>query len=214
MTVHVWSGVQVGVQSALAAALTLSAISKANPGVATYTGSDPTNGAYALVKAQGMTEVNERVFRLASVNSGAKTVELDDEDTTAYGTFSSGTLEVVTFGASMTSAVNLSVSGGDPNFIDTTTIHSLIGTQIPGTPSPISYEFECLWDPADAGLVALHNAYKARASRAIRFTFADGTVMVFNGSIAASLVPGGSAQDRVTTAVSITMGGAPTYYPA
>ena len=36
--------------------------------------------------------------------------------------------------------------------------------------------------------------------------------MVFNGYVAANLLPGGSAQQLVTTPSAITMFGSPTYY--
>jgi len=78
--------------------------------------------------------------------------------------------------------------------------------------SPISYSFENIWDVSDAGLVALKSASDTKAQRAFKFTFADGQIMVFNGYVGATLLPGGNAQDLVTTSVVITMFGAPTYY--
>ena len=63
-----WSNVGVDVQTALGSAITISAISKASTGVVSYTGTDPTNGDYVLIAANGMTQVNDRIFRVANVN--------------------------------------------------------------------------------------------------------------------------------------------------
>ena len=53
----------------------------------------------------------------------------------------------------------------------------------------------------------------AQSQRAFKFTFGTGgQIMVFNGYVAANLLPGGSAQQLVTTPSAITMFGSPTYY--
>ncbi len=86
----------------------ITAISKANPAVVTYTGADTyANGERVYITGVvGMTQVNNREFKVANVNTGANTFELQDSDgtnvnSTNYDTYSSaGTvaeiLEVVT----------------------------------------------------------------------------------------------------------------------
>lgn len=212
VNVSVWSNVAVAVQSALAAALTISGITKANPGVVTYVGADPSNGDYVKLSAVGMYQVDARVFRVASVNAGANTFELEGENTTSYDTFTSGTFEVITFGTSLATATNVSASGGDFDFIDITTIHDNVKKQIPGIASPAVFNFENIWDVADAGLIALKAASDAKAQRAVRFTFANSAKVVFLGYIGATLLPTGSAQDKVTTPCVVTMFGRPTAY--
>ena len=70
-----------------------------------------------------------------------------------------------------------------------------------------------LWDVTDAGLKAMKVASDAQAMRAFKFTFGTGgQVMVFLGYVGANLLPGGQAQDKVTTPSAITMFGSPTYY--
>lgn len=206
-----WSNVAVAMQSALAAATTITAITKAAPGVVTSTAHGYSNGDYILLTAQGMHQVNGRVFRVA--NQTANTYELEGETTTSYDTFSSGSAEKITFGTSITTFTGLSASGGDLEFIDTTTIHGNVRTQIPGTTSPVVYNFDSIWDVSDAGLTAMKSAYSASAQRCFRFTFGTGgQIMVFAGYIGASLVPVGNAQEMVTTPAAITMYGSPTYY--
>lgn len=76
--------------------LTITDISKANPGVVTYTGTDPTNGQHVYVSGVGgMTQVNNRRFTVASVNAGANTFELSGIDTTSYSTYTGGGTAVV-----------------------------------------------------------------------------------------------------------------------
>lgn len=205
-----WSNVQVAIQSALAAAKTITAITKASPGVVSSTAHGYSNGDYVVVSAQGMFQVDGRVFRVASVTTDS--FALEGEDTTSYDTFSSGSCQKITFGTSMTTATGLSASGGDFEFKDTTTIHVNVKTQIPGAANAAVYNFESIWDVSDPGLAALKAATDAQALRAVRFTFANGQKMVFTGYPAATLLPIGNAQDVVKTNVSLTMYGRPTYY--
>ena len=209
-TVRKWSNVAVAMQSAIAADVTITAISKASEGVVTATNTY-TNGDFVYLKVQGMFQLDGRVARVKTVSGTGFTLE--GVDTTSFETFSSGTCAKITFGTSITTATSLSSSGGDFDFIDTTTIHGNAKTQIPGLPNPSTYTFENIWDVSDAGLLAMKAAGDAQGIRAFKFTFGTGgQIMVFAGYVGASLLPGGSAQDKVTTSAVITMNGSPSYY--
>lgn len=211
-TVSKWSNVQVSMQSALSSAADISSITKASPGVVTQ-GSPSTsvsNGDYVVLTVNGMHQIDGRVFRVAGV-SGA-TFQLEDEDTSLYDTFTSGYFKKITFGTTLATATGLTAAGGDFDFLDITTIHDNTRKQIPGLASAASYTFENLWDPADSALQAMKIASDNQAQRAIKFTFASGANVVFNGYVGATLLPVGNAQEVVKTSVVITMFGRPTLY--
>lgn len=212
MAVTTWTNVAVAIESAAASPVTINTISKASPGVVGYTGTDPSDGDYIKVTAQGMNQVDGRVFRVDNVVGGSNTLELEGENTSAYNTFSSGSFEVLTFGTSLATATSLSASGGEFSFIDVTTIHDAVAKQVPGIASAATYTFESIWDVSDAGLIALKAASDAQAQKAIRFTFANGQKVVFNGYIGCTLLPTGNAQDKVITSVVVTMYGRPSVY--
>ena len=81
----------------------ITAVTKANPGVLTYNGSDTyANGDHVDVAGVvGMTELNGRRFKVANVATGPNTFELQDVagvnvDTSAFTTYTSGgTIEEV-----------------------------------------------------------------------------------------------------------------------
>lgn len=209
-TARKWSNVAIAMQSALAAAKTITGITKANPGVVTSAAHGYANGDYVFLSVQGMHQLNDRVARVAGV--ATDTFQLEGIDTTLFETFSSGTAEKITFGTSITSATTINAGGGGFDFIDTTTIHGNAKTQMPGLPAAATFSFENIWDVADAGLLAMKTASDAQAKRAFKFTFGSGgQIMVFAGYVGASLLPGGSAQSLVTTSTVITMNGLPSY---
>lgn len=209
-TARKWSNVAVAMQSAIGADITITAISKASEGVVTATNT-LANGDFVALTVQGMFQLNDRVARVKSV-SGAN-FTLEGVDTTLFDTFSSGTANKITFGTSLTTATSISSSGGDFDFIDTTTIHGNAKTQMPGLPNPSSFSFDNIWDVADAGLLAIKLASDAQAKRAFKFTFGTGgQIMTFFGYVGGNLLPAGQAQGLVTTQTVITMNGSPTYY--
>jgi len=76
--------------------LAVTAVTQANPGVLTYTGTDPANGDWMFLSGiGGMTQLNGRYVKVANVNAGANTFELTDLNdanivTTAYGAYTAG----------------------------------------------------------------------------------------------------------------------------
>lgn len=76
--------------------LTITGITQANPGVVTYTGTDPSTGDYyVLTGISGMTELNNRPVRINNVNTTANTFELRDVDsvnidTSGFTAYTSG----------------------------------------------------------------------------------------------------------------------------
>lgn len=219
MAVTKWSNVALAMQSAIAAAKTITGITLAAPGVVSSTAHGYANGDYVYIESQGMWQIHGRVFRVA--NQAANSFQLEDVsggtgiDTTAFGTFTSGSAYKLTFGTSVTTAVSMNASGGNFAMIDTTTIHGNQKSQVPGLPDALSMTFDNIWDPTDAGQAAMKTASDAQAKRAFKFTFGTGgKIMVFSGYVGFAGAPAGSAQDKITTQAVITCEGTPTYYSA
>lgn len=73
------------------AAQTITAITKANPAVVTYSGSDTyANGDRVRVVGGEMVELHNREFTVANVNTAANTFELSGVNSTSYTTYASG----------------------------------------------------------------------------------------------------------------------------
>jgi len=209
-TIRKWQNVILTMQSALGAALTISAITKASPAVATSNGHGLSNGDYVFLQIQGMHQLHDRVMRVANV--AANTFELEGIDSTSFDTFSSGSAEEVTFGTSISTCKSISSSDAGADMIDITTIHDNSRVEIPGLQGAMTYNMEHLWDPADAGQIAMKAASDAQAKRAFKMQFGSGgAITVFAGYVSFSGQPGGNAQDIVTTGGTIT-GRAPTHY--
>jgi len=209
----IWKNVAVAMQSAIGAAVTISAVTVDSNGVITVTaaGHGVTDGDYVLIECAGMTEINKRIFRVD--NMGGNDFDLEGEDGTDYTAFTSGTLKEITFGTSIATMTTVNAGGGEPDQIDATTIHDTQRVVLYGLPAATSFTFDNIWDPADAGLIALKAASQSQAERSFKFTFGTGgRIFLFYGQVSAGLNPTGSAQGLVTTPVSISATGASTTY--
>lgn len=215
-TVRKWSNVAIAMQSALGVDKTITSIAVGATATVTAT-HDFSEDDYVVFNVQGMHQLNGRVFRVLSVSTtvsfvieGTGGISLDTSD---FDAFTSGTCNKITFGSSITTATSMSASGGDFDFIETSTIHSNVKTQIPGSANPLSYSFDNIWDSADAGQIAMKAASDAQAQRAFKMTFGTGgPIMVFNGYVGFTGAPTGSAQDKIVAPAVITADGAPTHY--
>jgi len=213
------SNVAIAMQSALAATTTITAITNAAPGVVSIATHGYVDGDYLVLEVQGMSQLNNRVFRV--INSAASTLELEDTiagtslDTTTFDAFASGTAQKITFGNSVTSATTIDSSGGDFDFEDTTLIHTNVKSQVPTSANPISKSMELLWDVENTGQIALKAASDGQEQRAFKFTYGSGgPVEVFVGYVGFTGAPTGSAQGVIKSPATITAFGAATYYSA
>ncbi|MBA4152484.1 MAG: hypothetical protein C0509_07980, partial [Acinetobacter sp.] len=106
------SNVAVDAQSALATAINITSITKAAPGVVTAANTF-ANGDAVFLNVSGMTELNNRVFRVVNVAAGNFQLEAVSGgggiDTTGFGTFVSGTVQKITFGVSLTSVSGIDI---------------------------------------------------------------------------------------------------------
>jgi hypothetical protein len=213
MSYDFWVNTQIDVQTAAATPITITGITKANPAVVSYsTGTDPVNGDDVSIDCSGMIELDGRDFRVANVNGAGNTFELEGVDSTAFGTFTSGTATVKTLGASMTTVQDVGSSGGDFEFADLTTIHDDKRKRAPTVSSPFSLTLGCLFKPEDAAHIELGKANDTKSLRSVRIRWPSGRKALFRAYVGASGLPTGSAQEVVKTNVSFEGQGKPTFY--
>lgn len=194
MSTKFWTNQTVRLQTGLAAAVAITAISKASNG-AVSTETLPEANAYLLLEVSGMRQLHRRVVKALSPASGSFTLGID---TTAFDDFVSGTYQVITFGAAFSSLRDLASSGGDPVFEDTTTIHDADDNQAIVSSSPLSYSGTCDWDPADPALKEANKAYVTRTPRAVNLVDPDGSEYRFYAYVNAPLQPTVSGKKKVT----------------
>lgn len=206
MTTSFWFNVTIEVGT-VGTAQTVTAISKANPGVVTHDGTEFTEGAYGLLEVSGMPQVNNRIVRALNASVSPSEFEMDELDSTNFSTFTSGTVRPVTWALTLSTITNVTPAGGDPEFDDTTLVHSNQRTQAVTLTSPFTVTMESLWDPSDATLTAIKTAADTNSPRAVRITFGSGARSAFYGDIGFAYLPSGTVPGKVVTLITFSSKG-------
>lgn len=208
MQLEVWSDVQVNVESARAAAQTVSAITKANPGVLSYSGTDPANGDLFLLRVVGIVDLDYLIARVAAVDTAANTFQIEGVDMTLMkGTFASGTMEKLTFATSAQTMTDLNWSGGEAEKIIVKTVHNSRDREVPGNFTPLVCAIGNYWDRADPALVACKGYSSQKKPVGFEIIFATGTKVYMCSIPSTRLAPGGSAGAAVTTPLNLSVQG-------
>lgn len=218
MTVRTNSGLQMFMESAIAGAKTITAITKAAPGVVSSTSHGYANGDIVLLEVQGMLELHGRLFKV--VNQAADSFQLAGPDgstgldTSAFTTFTSGTAKKVTLGTTLTGCMDFNAAGGDIKTIDATTVHDTQDVEVVVGATAQSYEMTVQWDPASAAQQAMKAAFIARANKAFKIRWPDGAYVLFYGTVGYTGAPGGGKQGVTTSPAKVSMLGPLTEYAA
>ncbi len=215
MTIYTNSGLKMSMESAIAAAVAITTLTNAAPGVIGKVAHGLSDGDIVLLQVEGITELDGRLFVV--FNKGTDDFELADVggisglSTVGMGVFTSGTYQVVTLGTSVSGVQEFSPSGGDPKFVDTTTIHDKTDKQIVVGASAMGFGLTMQWDPANTAQAAMRAAFQAAASKGFKLLWPDGTFMLFYGTVGFTGMTGGSNQGVTTTPAALTLEGNPTY---
>lgn len=208
--ISTWTNVKVFMSDALGAAVAVTGVSKAAEAVV-LCANPPANGAWVLMEVQGMTQINLRAFRVSGVVAGVS-FKLEGEDSQLYDTFVSGTFKPITFATTMSTLTTVNGSGGEPEKINSTTIHAAQKSNIQGLADALSYSFDTIWDVSDAALKEAKKATVTGALRAFMIQFKNGQRVVFYGTVFYSGQPGGQTGGMVTGKMSMEAQGAQTEY--
>lgn len=209
---NVWKKVAVDIESALGTAKTITAVSKASEAVITAT-HDYSIGDYVrFIGITGMKQLDEVVARVKSVSTTVSFVA-EGIDSTLWDTFVSGTVKKITFGTSMATVQEISPSGGEPEYTDTSTVHNEMDTEMPtGGFTGVTFGMTNYFEPADTALLALRAAMRSSTSLCMMMRFASGARIVGSYYPAAPFTPAGQSGAAVMTPVTFKARSIPTPY--
>lgn len=215
LTIHKNAGLAMLMQSAIGSPIVIATVTNADPGVLGSVGHGLVDGDIILFKNDGMPELNDRLFQVYAKTLDAFSLEDVDGasgiDTTSLGTFISGTVQKLTMGISIVGVQEFSPSGGEPKYLDTTTVHDLNDRQVVNGSTAMSYSLTFQWDPANAAQAAMLAAFKASAQRGFKITWPNGRTCMFYGTVGFSGMPGGGKQGITTTTAGVALEADPTY---
>lgn len=173
------------VENTLGSTITVTAVTKANPGVATATSHGLSNGdVLKITAAAGMVELNGQVVRVANIDTN--TFELEGIDTTDFSTWESGTVEEVTAWYTVSQATDIDLGNASPTELDGSTLLSKRTVTLYGRPGAIAGTVSIQHERASANGLAKIKAASVSDVLAFRATYNTGETSLFGGKTAYS----------------------------
>lgn len=200
----VMKNVRLEVQSVLATAIDITAISKASEVEITAIHSYSVGDIVVIDGVIGMVEMNKIVGRVKSVSTTVSFV-LEGIDSTDFNTYiSGGTARKVTTFLPFDNASSFSMPDPAPNKVRTDTIHTDVATQLDGIQDPYDATVNIFSEPLAAHIIECRKARDEGLPRVIRVTVPNKVVVLLNTEISGGLGIDGSAGEAATGAISLT----------
>lgn len=215
MAIRLPDGATVFLATGYGADKAVSAISNANPAVATAASHGIANGAFFELKTSWQ-KISERIFKATNVASG--TLEIAGSNTTDTSRFpvggGSGSVREITGWTQVTQILGFATNGGDQQYWTGSFMEDDFERQLPTVTSSQSIELEIGDDPSLAGYKALKDAGEARALRALRVNLPDGSVLLYNGIVSFNETPTMTKGQVMTVKATFSLQGRPVRYEA
>lgn len=213
MSVKLPNGGTFAIASAYGSALTVSAITNANPGVATSTAHGLSNGDIVEVTS-GWSKLTNRVVRVSGVTADTFNLEgIDTSSTTSYPAGSgAGSARKVTTFVQLAQILNTSTSGGEQNFATYQFLESDESSEIPTNKSPRRLVLSLADDPTLAGYVEAAKANEDRLVRAVKFALPGGSSIYYNGFVSVNETPSTTQNEVMAVEMTLAMQGRATRY--
>lgn len=213
MTVKVPNGALVHITSGYGSALTVSAITNANPAVATSTAHGLANGDFVEVTS-GWSRLNNKIVRVANVT--ANTFELEGIDTlltTIYpAAGGTGSVRKITGWTQIQQILNSSSSGGEQQFATYQLLEADAENRIPTNKSAAGLTFSIADDPTLAGYIAAVVANDDRLQRAIRVTLSNSSKILYNAYVSVNKTPTLTVNQVMSSEMTLSLQAEPVRY--
>jgi len=215
MGVRLPNGIILALATAYGDAKTISALSNANPGVATSTAHGFTDGDF-IELTSGWQKINGRIIRVDDADTNS--YELEGFDTTSTSLYPAGSgigsaRKITTF-TQISQIIGLTTSGGDMQFSNFSFLENDFESQLPTQSSAQSLEIEIADDPSLAGYQALKTAGEDKAIRALKVTMPDGSLILYNGYVSFNETPTMTKDSIMTVRATFSLLNRPVRYAA
>ncbi|WP_445572084.1 phage tail protein [Pseudomonas sp. E102] len=209
------NGATLEIAATYGAAIPVTALSNANPAVATAAAHGLTDGDIIAVTS-GWTRLNDRAARVSDSDTG--TFALENINTTNLQPYpagsGTGSVREVTGFVEISQITDATTSGGDQQFLTFGFLADDDDRQIPTTKNPISMSVTVADDPALPYVAVVETADEDKATRVLRLNLPNGDSILYNAYVTITSTPALSRNNLMTRVISLSLAGRPTRYSA
>lgn len=213
MAVTLPNGSLVAIASGYGSAKTITAITNANPGVATSAAHGFTDGDILEVTS-GWSRLTNKIVRVDGAATGTYQLEgIDTSSTSVYGAGGgTGTAREITGWTQLAQIVGSTSSGGEQQFLNYQFLEADAESRIPTFKSAAGIQFTVADDPTLPGYILAKAANDDRVPRAIRVTLSNGAILLYNAYVSLSTIPSLTVNELMTIEVTLSLTAEPVRY--
>lgn len=208
------NGVTFAIATAYASPLTVTAATNATETVLSVTNS-LTAGDYVEVTS-GWNRLNGRIFRLKAATGTTVTLEGVDADTSSTVNFpagsGTGSIRKINTFTQISQVLECTSTGGEPQYTTFSLLEEDYDRQIPTTTSAQSLSMSIGDDPSLPGYIALKTIARSRAATALKATFPNGSIIMYNGIFALDETPSMTKGNVMAVNAGVALQGRPVRY--
>ncbi|MFW3166244.1 phage tail protein [Pseudomonas syringae pv. syringae] len=209
------NGATLQIASAYGVAIPVTALSNANPAVATAAAHGLADGDIIAVTS-GWTRLNDRGARVSKSLSG--TFALENINTTNVQPYPAGSglgsVRKVTSFIEVPQITEVNTSGGDQQFLTFGFLADDDDRQMPTTKNPISMSFTVADDPDLPYVAIVEAADDDKQTRVLRLNLPGGSSIVYNAYVSITTTPTLGRNNLMTRVMTLSLAGRPTRYSA
>jgi hypothetical protein len=189
MSVSLPNGIILALATAYASSIPVTGASNASEAVLTVTNTLAVGDLFEFVS--GWSNANNRIFRAKSPSGTTVIAEgLDTSNTTLFPVGSgTGTIRKINTWTQIQQVMDLTSTGGDPQYQTYSFLEDNYDRQIPTTTSAQSLAINVADDPTLAGYQAMKAAALSRTVTGLRATLPQGGYLLYNGIVAFDETP-------------------------
>lgn len=191
MAVYIPDGSLVHIASGYSDAMSMTAVTNADPAVATLESSHAVATGDILEVTSGWGKLNERIIRAGTVATNSVPLEgFDSSNTTRFSPGGGvGSVREITGWTQLTQILEFTGTGGQQNYLEYQFMEELDQRRIPTNRSASGTDIVVADDDTLAGYLLCQEADEDRAPRAVRVTKTNGGLIYFSAIITLAPMP-------------------------
>lgn len=211
MAVTIPNGAKFFIASGYATSKQMTAVTNANPAVATLEASHGIVTGDYLEVTSGWEQLDGRIVKAGTVaTNSVPLLGIDSTSTTLFpASFGAGSVRKVSAWQQITQVLSVSASGGDQQYADYQFLESMMQRRIPTLRSPIEITLSVADDPSLGWMATVQAASVDRVNRAIRMQLPNGAEILFNAAVSIGAMPSMNSNEVMATEITLSLNSYP-----
>ena len=214
MAISLPNGAIVAIASSYVAGNTITALSNANPAIATATNTLDAGDFVEITS--GWSRLTNKVVRVPAAGLTGSAFGLEGYDTTLTTIYpvGSGTGSYRKIGGwtQISQVLSSSSSGGEQNFLEYQLLEADAQQRIPTFKSAAGLTLSIADDPSLAGYIACSVANDDRAQRAVKITLPNGSILLYNAYVSLNRTPSLTVNEVMACEITLSLLAEPVRY--